>query len=97
MNQTSKPPQENGDAHCTTSAADTDVPSIETRERLEAAFAKLPPFTQIVFLAQRLDDLSYAEIATITGVSVRRIEREMARAILAIDRALSQRPRRRKW
>lgn len=80
-----------------TGATDFHQPTIDTRERLEAAFAKLPPFTRSVFLAQRLDDLSYAEIATITGVSVRRIEREMARAIVAIDRALSERPRRRKW
>jgi RNA polymerase sigma factor (sigma-70 family) len=97
VNQAPKPPLEDGAADRTTSATDIDPPSTETRGRLEAAFAKLPPFTQSVFLAHRLDDLSYAEIATITGASVRRIEREMARALVAIDRALSEQPRRSKW
>jgi DNA-directed RNA polymerase specialized sigma24 family protein len=68
-----------------------------TREKLEAAFAKLPPFTRSVFLAHRLDDLSYTEIATITGVSVRLVEQEVARALFAIARALSDEPRRRQW
>jgi RNA polymerase sigma factor (sigma-70 family) len=97
MNHAPERPLNDDEADRTTGATDIDPPSTEPRERLEAAFAKLPPFSQSVFLAHRLDDLSYAEIATITGVSVRRIEREIARAIVAIDRALAERPRRRKW
>jgi RNA polymerase sigma-70 factor (ECF subfamily) len=91
------PLDDHGEADRTMGATDIDPLRIDARERLEAAFAKLPPFTRSVFLAHRLDDLSYAEIATTTGVSVRRIEREIARAIVAIDRALSKRMRRRKW
>jgi RNA polymerase sigma factor (sigma-70 family) len=97
MNRAPERTLDDGEADRTTRASDIDPPTSEARERLEAAFAKLPPFTQSVFLAHRQDDLSYAEIATITGVSVRRIEREIARAIVAIDRALAERPRRRKW
>jgi RNA polymerase sigma factor (sigma-70 family) len=96
VNHTRKRPLDGGEAD-RNGATDIDPLTTCTREKLEAAFAKLPPFTRSVFLAHRLDDLSYAEIATITGVSVRRIEREMARAIVAIDRALSELPRRRKW
>jgi RNA polymerase sigma factor (sigma-70 family) len=96
VKRAAKHPQIDGEAHHTTRTTDIDL-TTEARERLEAAFAKLPPFTRNVFLAHRLDDLSYAEIATITGVSVRRIEREMVRAIVAIDRALWEQPRRRPW
>jgi DNA-directed RNA polymerase specialized sigma24 family protein len=42
-------------------------------------------------------DLSYVEIAKITGVSVRRIEREIVRAIVGIDRAMTERPPRTRW
>lgn len=96
MSRATKRPEADGEADRTTRSTDIDL-STEERECLEAAFAKLPTFTQNVFLAHRLDDLSYAEIATIAGVNVHRIEREIARAIVAIDRALSEQPRRRKW
>lgn len=96
MNHTRKPPLNSGEVD-RNGATEIDPLTTYTREKLEAAFAKLPPFTRSVFLAHRLDDLSYAEIATITGVSVRRIEREMARAIVAIDRAFSDKPRSRQW
>ena len=76
---------------------DGDMPTSELLERMEAALITLPRFTREVFLAHRLDDLSYTEIAVRTGVSVHRIEREMARAIAAIDRGLSERPARKKW
>lgn len=94
MNHTRKRPLDGGEAD-RNGATGIDPLTTCTREKLEAAFARLPPFTRSMFLAHRLDDLSYAEIATITDVSVRRIEREMVRAIVAIDRALQ--PRRRKW
>jgi len=57
-------------------------------ERMEAALLTLPRFTREVFLAHRLDDLSYRDIAARTGVSVRRVEREIARAIVGIDHVL---------
>lgn len=94
MNHTRERPLDGGEA-VRSGATDIDPLTTCTREKLDAAFAKLPPFTRSVLLAHRLDDLSYAEIATITGVSIRRIEREMALAIVAIDRALQPRPR--KW
>lgn len=48
----------------------------EMLELMEAALLALPRVTREIFLAHRLDDLSYGDIATITGVSTRRIERE---------------------
>jgi RNA polymerase sigma-70 factor (ECF subfamily) len=56
-------------------------------EQLEAALATLPRFTREIFLAHRIDDLDYDEISRRTGVSVHRIEREIARAICGLDRA----------
>ena len=60
----------------------------ETQERLRAAFASLPQLTQEVFWAHRIDGLTYPEIAERTGVSVRQIEREIARALYSICLAM---------
>jgi RNA polymerase sigma factor (sigma-70 family) len=64
----------------------------EIRTRLERAMRKVPRATREVFLAHRLDDMSYSEIAERTGQSVRDVERHMTRAIIAIDRSLNQPP-----
>jgi len=64
-------------------------PDEETRKRYRAAFASLPPFTRKVFWAHRINDLSYAEIAMRYGIGIREVEREIARAIYGIDRALA--------
>lgn len=64
----------------------------ELLARLEAALETLPRFTREVFLAQRVDDLSYAEIAQATGTSVKRVQREMARALFGLSRAMDGRP-----
>ena len=72
----------------------------EKRKGYRAAFATLPRLTQKVFWAHRIDDLSYIEIAKRYGITIREVEREMARAIYGIDRALAAResePRRRCW
>lgn len=65
-------------------------------ERMQAALLTLPRFTREVFLAHRLDDLSYGEIARITGTSVQRVEREIARAVFGLTRAMSSDPPRAK-
>ncbi|OJU23416.1 MAG: hypothetical protein BGN95_07900 [Sphingomonas sp. 66-10] len=69
----------------------------EQLARLEAALRALPHFTREVFLAHRIDDLSYAEIADRTGVNVKRIEREIARAIGQIDYAMTTKSSPRRW
>jgi DNA-directed RNA polymerase specialized sigma24 family protein len=61
----------------------------EKRKRYRAAFATLPRFTQKVFWGHRIDDLSYADIAKRYGIGIRDVEREIARAIYGIDRALA--------
>ncbi len=71
---------------------DDEAIDTERLARAEAALQTLPPFTREVFLAHRIDDLSYAEIAENTGTSVRRIEREMIRALIGFARAMDGRP-----
>lgn len=60
----------------------------EILARIEAALMTLPPFTRAVFLAHRIDDLSYTEIAEVSGTDVQRIELEMARAIRCVADAV---------
>jgi RNA polymerase sigma-70 factor (ECF subfamily) len=76
--------------------SDTDIDDepidTELLARMEAALETLPRFTREVFLAHRIDDLSYPEIAKITGTSVKRVEHEMFRALLGLTRALDGRP-----
>lgn len=64
----------------------------EIRNRLERAMRAMPRRTREVFLAHRLEDMPYSEIAERTGLSLRAVERHMARAIGAIDRSLNGSP-----
>lgn len=65
----------------------------ELIERLETIMLRLPPITREIFMAHRLDDMPYEEIARRTGLTVRQVERHMARAILDLDRGLHGRMR----
>lgn len=71
----------------------------ELIERLEASLARMPRRTRDIFLANRLRGLSYDEIAEGSGLSVRQVERHMARAIAMIDRFMDgeERPRWKPW
>lgn len=60
----------------------------DTLRRLEAAMLRLKPKTREIFLAKRLDGMSYAEIAERTGLSVKGVEKHMGKAIAMIDRAM---------
>ncbi len=59
-------------------------------ERLEAAMTALSAVDREVFLAVRIDNMSYVEIAQHTGRSVKDIERRMSRAIGTITRMLEE-------
>jgi RNA polymerase sigma factor (sigma-70 family) len=64
----------------------------ELLRRLERAIRTVPRRTREIFLAHRLDDMSYAEIAQRTGLSVREVERHMARAIYRLCREVDREP-----
>ena len=59
--------------------------------RLEQAMLKLKPKTREIFMAHRLDGLSYAEIAERTGLSVKGVEKQMCKAIAQLDHMLHRR------
>lgn len=69
------------------------LPLLEQRDtlrRLEAVMLRLKPKTREIFLAKRLDGMSYAEIAERTGLSIKGVEKHMSKAIAAIERAMER-------
>lgn len=56
--------------------------------RLQQALLRLKPKTRAIFLAHRLDGLSYKQIAERHGLSVKGVEWHMTKAIDHLDRAL---------
>ncbi|WP_067736080.1 RNA polymerase sigma factor [Novosphingobium naphthalenivorans] len=65
------------------------VAALEARDmvhRLEQAVARLEPRTREIFLAHRIDGLSYREIAAHTGLSIKTVEKHMSRAIAFVAR-----------
>ena len=72
---------------------DDPDPDPELLGKLERAIVTLPRSTREIFLAHRLDDMSYNEIADRTGLTVRQVERHMARAIYRLCKELDDEPR----
>ena len=71
----------------------SDSDGQEQIARIEAIMLRLPRLTREIFMAHRLDDMPYDEIARRTGLTVRQVERHMARAILALMRGFDRGPR----
>ena len=57
--------------------------------RLERAMATMDRRSREIFLAHRLDALSYEEIAARTGLATQEVEQHIAQAILHLDRELT--------
>ena len=76
-----------------TEEVETETPhfQLETRElhdRLERAIAQLPENQRIVFLMNRMDKLTYAEIAEHLGLSVKAVEKRMSKALVELRQIL---------
>ena len=56
--------------------------------RLERAMATMDRRSREIFLAHRLDALSYEEIAARTGLMTQEVEQHIAHAIFHLDREL---------
>ncbi|MCM8732414.1 RNA polymerase sigma factor [Hephaestia sp. GCM10023244] len=56
--------------------------------RLDAAVKRLRPRTREVFLLQRVEGLTYAEIAGRTGMSVKAVKKQIAKALFDLRRDL---------
>jgi RNA polymerase sigma-70 factor (ECF subfamily) len=74
-------------------AAPEEPVSPERLARLEAIVLRMPRRTREIFIAHRVHDMSYAEIARRTGLTVRQVQRHMVRAILHLDRGLNREER----
>ena len=70
----------------------SDKTQADLRRRLEEAVAAMPRKQREIFLAHRLDELSYAEISDRTGLSIRQVERQMARAIFKLCKQMDGHP-----
>lgn len=66
---------------------------LESRDmlrRLEAAIMRLRPKTREIFMAHRMEGLTYAQIAVRTGLSIKAVEKQMSKALVQLDRMLSR-------
>ncbi|WP_083276693.1 RNA polymerase sigma factor [Sphingobium phenoxybenzoativorans] len=69
-------------------SAGEQAPDPQTLALLEATLKAMPVRTREIFLAARMDAMSYREIAKATGLSITMVERHMAKAIGLLDHAL---------
>ena len=53
--------------------------------RLEGAMTHLRPRTREIFMAHRVEGLTYAEIAQRTGLSIKGVEKQMSKALRQLD------------
>lgn len=59
-------------------------------DRIERAMLELPERDREVFMAHRLEGLTYGEIAIRAGLTLKQVEKAIARAMEALDAALGQ-------
>lgn len=72
-----------------TISVSNEVSRLEARDslaRIEAVMRRMKPKTREIFMAHRLDGLSYNEIAERTGMSVSGIEKQIAKAMTMLIR-----------
>jgi len=65
--------------------------------RLDHAMRRMPRRQREIFLAVRLDNLSYPEIAERTGLNVKEVERHFANSLLSIHYARNRPAREPIW
>ena len=66
-----------------TADPDRQLQAERNLEALEAAVTALPPKCRTVFLLSRIEGLSNAEVAERCGISVKMVEKQLAKAIIA--------------
>lgn len=66
----------------------SDTADPDLLRRMEEAMLNIPKLQREIFMAHRLDDMPYGEIARHTGLTVRQVERHMARALYKLDKQL---------
>jgi RNA polymerase sigma-70 factor (ECF subfamily) len=66
----------------------SDTPDPDLLRSMEEAMLNIPKLQREIFMAHRLDNMSYGEIARRTGLTVRQVERHMSRAIYKLGKQL---------
>ena len=69
----------------------SDTPDPNLLRRLEEAMLNIPKLQREIFIAHRLDNMPYDEIARRTGLTVRQVERHIARALYKLAKQLDGR------
>ncbi len=78
---------------------DVDVPGCDVERQLEArdelrrveqAVEAMRPRTRAIFLAHRVNGMSYAEIARECGIGIKGVEKQMSRAIAILAREMGK-------
>lgn len=73
----------------TVASAEDDLLQSETESLMRAAISRLPERARLMFTLSRDEGLTYAEIAAVTGVSVKTVETQMGRALRALRESLA--------
>jgi RNA polymerase sigma-70 factor, ECF subfamily len=60
----------------------------ELRKRLDIAIAALPEKCRMVFLLNRQEEMSYAEVANHLGISVKTVENQIGKALKLLRQAI---------
>jgi RNA polymerase sigma-70 factor (family 1) len=60
----------------------------EFDKKLQAVISKMPEKCRLVFLLNRIDDMTYREIAKSLGITVKAVEKNMSRALSIIKKEL---------
>lgn len=66
----------------------SDTPDPDFLRRIEEAMLNIPTLQREIFMAHRLDDMPYEEIARRTGLTTRQVERHIARALYKLAKQL---------
>lgn len=61
----------------------------ELESAVQAAISRLPERARLIFTLSRDQGLTYAEIARVTGVSIKTVETQMGRALRALRQSLA--------
>lgn len=70
-------------------SAEDDFMHAEAESAMMAAISRLPERARLMFTLSRDEGLTYAEIAGVTGVSVKTVETQMGRALRALRESLA--------